>query len=86
MPRTKTRRRNSRAAIFPSGEMSIAPLSAGVLAQADVLVLVHPCDPRWERATSQNPPALSTEENAGCARVGAGGRGAARHTEYEHDK
>jgi hypothetical protein len=39
-----------------------APLTAAVLAGADVLVLVHPCDPRWERTTSQNSPALSAEE------------------------
>src|SRR5437867_1694764 len=38
------------------------PLTAERLAGFDVLVLPHPCDPRWERTTSQNPPALSPDE------------------------
>ena len=62
------------------------PLDAAALAGADVLVLVHPCDPRWERTTSQNPPALSAEETrAVLAWVRAGG-GLLLITEYEHDK
>ena len=63
-----------------------APLSAASLAEADVLVLAHPCDPRWERTTSQNPPALSAEETRDVlAWVRAGG-GLLVITEYEHDK
>ena len=38
------------------------PLLPATLAEADVLVLPHPCDPRWERTTSMDSPALSTEE------------------------
>lgn len=63
-----------------------APLSAARLAGSDVLVLVHPCDPRWERTTSRNPPALSPEETRNVlAWVRAGG-GLLVITEYEHDK
>src|SRR4051794_15517010 len=38
------------------------PLSAAKLSRADVLVLPHPCDPRWEHTTSDQCPALSPEE------------------------
>ena len=63
-----------------------ALLSAESLAGADVLVLVHPCDPRWEHTTSRQPPALSAEETRDVlAWVRAGG-GLLIITEYEHDK
>ncbi len=62
------------------------PLSAKLLAGADVLALLHPCDPRWERTTSDGPPALAPEEIAAVlAWVRAGG-GLLVVTEYEHDK
>ena len=38
------------------------PLTEEMLSRFDVLVLPHPCDPRWERTTSGNSPALGTEE------------------------
>ena len=38
-----------------------APLTSDLLASADVLALLHPCDPRWERTTSSAPPALAPE-------------------------
>src|SRR4051812_18900445 len=38
------------------------PLTPEVLADIDILALVHPCDPRWERTTSTNPPPLSAKE------------------------
>src|SRR5258707_2080043 len=38
------------------------PLKADVLAGANVLVLLHPCDPKWERTTSGNSPRLSERE------------------------
>ena len=63
-----------------------APLSPDVLAGADVLALVHPCDPRWERTTSAHPPALSAKElDAVLGFVRADG-GLLVITEYEHDK
>ena len=63
-----------------------APLTAELLAGADVLALLHPCDPRWERTTSSGPPALAPDEiSAVLAWVRAGG-GLLVVTEYEHDK
>src|SRR5215207_3977214 len=63
-----------------------APLSSATLAEADVLLLVHPCDPRWEKTTSPHPPQLSADELADVlAWVRAGG-GLIVLTEYEHDK
>jgi hypothetical protein len=63
-----------------------APLTHEVLAQADVLMLGHPCDPRWERTTSSHAPRLSEQELADLlAWVRAGG-GLLVITEYEHDK
>ena len=63
-----------------------APLTPEALAETDVLALVHPCDPRWERTTSANPPALSAKElDAVLGFVRAGG-GLLVITEYEHDK
>src|SRR5204863_5639012 len=44
---------------FTVARNTAGPLTADVLANADVLALVHPCDPRWEKTTSPNAPALS---------------------------
>src|SRR5579871_788450 len=50
------------------------PLFPEVLDEADVLVLPHPCDARWERTTSHGSPALSAPEIAAIqAFVRAGG-------------
>src|SRR4051812_18503997 len=38
------------------------PLDAAALAEADVLVLAHPCDSRWERTTSRASPAFTSDE------------------------
>ena len=63
-----------------------APLTTDLLADADVLALLHPCDPRWERTTSAGSPALAPDEiRAVLAWVRAGG-GLLIVTEYEHDK
>ena len=63
-----------------------APLTAELLADAAVLALLHPCDPRWERTTSTGSPALAPDEIAAVlAWVRAGG-GLLVVTEYEHDK
>ena len=62
------------------------PITSELLAGADVLALLHPCDPHWERTTSAGPPALAPEEiGAVLAWVRAGG-GLLVVTEYEHDK
>lgn len=63
-----------------------APLTAGALAEADVLLLVHPCDPRWERTTSANPPRLSDEELAAVLGWVRAGGGLIVITDYEHEK
>ena len=62
------------------------PLAARVLDGADVLVLIHPCDPRWERTTSRQPPALSAEETRAVLEWVRAGGGLLVITEYEHDK
>src|SRR5262245_48994729 len=38
------------------------PLLDEALAGADVLILPHPCDPKWERTTSTNWPKFSASE------------------------
>ena len=63
-----------------------ARLDADTLAGADVLVLVHPCDPKWERTTSQNPPALLAEEMRVVLEWVRAGGGLLVITEYEHAK
>jgi len=63
-----------------------APLTAELLAGADVLALLHPCDPRWERTTSAGPPALSPDEIAAVLDWVHAGGGLLVVTEYEHDK
>jgi hypothetical protein len=62
------------------------PLTRELLAEADVLMLGHPCDPRWEKTTSAESPQLSAEEIADLlAWVRAGG-GLLLITDYEHEK
>ncbi|CAA9529598.1 MAG: FIG01122858: hypothetical protein [uncultured Solirubrobacteraceae bacterium] len=63
-----------------------APLDAAVLAGADVLVLAHPSDPRWEAVVPGGSPVLSGEElDAIEAWVHAGG-GLVVLGETEEDK
>jgi hypothetical protein len=61
-------------------------LTSDLLHGADVLALLHPCDPHWERTTSTGSPSLAPEEiDDVLAWVRAGG-GLLVVTEYEHDK
>ncbi|MEI9897273.1 MAG: DUF6421 family protein [Chthoniobacter sp.] len=62
------------------------PLLSAVLAEADVLVLPHPCDARWERTTSHGSPALRAEEIAAIHDFVRAGGGLLVITEYEHAK
>jgi hypothetical protein len=62
------------------------PLNAVALAEADVLVLPHPCDARWERTTSNHSPAFSPAEIAAIQEFVRAGGGLLVITEYEHDK
>lgn len=57
-----------------------------MLEQADILVLKHPCDRRWERTTSTNSPQLSSEELADVLQFVENGGALVVVTEYEHDK
>ena len=49
------------------------PLDAAALAVADVLVLAHPSDPRWERTDGASPLLSAVELDAIAAFVDAGG-------------
>lgn len=62
------------------------PLNAARLAQADVLVLTHPCDSKWERTTSSNPPVFSPAEIAAIHEFVRAGGGLLVITENEHEK
>lgn len=53
---------------------------------ADVLALVHPCDPKWERTTSSQSPKLSSAEIDAIVKFVSAGGGLIVITEYEHDK
>jgi hypothetical protein len=79
------------ANILAAGDFTIRrnpdkPLHRDVLAEADVLVLLHPCDPKWERTTSTNSPKLSEDEIADVQEFVRAGGGLLIITEYEHDK
>jgi len=63
-----------------------APLTPEILADADVLALLHPCDSRWERTTSASSPALAHDEIAAVLAWVRKGGGLLVVTEYEHDK
>lgn len=62
------------------------PLEGPTLAGAGVLVLPHPCDPRWERTTSRGSPMLAAREIADILAFVRAGGGLLVVTEYEHDK
>src|SRR5690349_8049636 len=62
-------RRDFSVAVNESG-----PLDAARLGDADVLVIAHPSDPRWEATTGEGEPRLSSEEiDAIAGWVEAGG-------------
>src|SRR4029434_453986 len=62
------------------------PLTPARREGVGLLVLAHPCDPRWERTTSTNSPALSSDETIAVLEWVKGGGGLLLITEYEHDK
>ena len=49
---------------FEVAANSEGPLDAARLAEADVLVIAHPSDPRWEATTGEGDPRLADEEIA----------------------
>jgi hypothetical protein len=62
------------------------PLCPAVLKDTEILVLLHPCDSKWERTTSSNSPKLSDEEIAHVRAFVRGGAGLLVISEYEYDK
>jgi len=62
------------------------PLLSKVIQPNQILVLLHPCDPKWERTTSNNPPLLSPEEIKDIQDFVFQGGSLLVFTEYEHDK
>jgi hypothetical protein len=63
-----------------------SPIDRAMLAGVGVLALLHPCDPRWERTTSTESPALAREELEAVWDFVRGGGGLLVVTEYEHAK
>ncbi len=61
-------------------------LDAAALAEADVLVLPHPCDARWERTTSNGSPAFTAAEIEAVQSFVRAGGGLLVISEYEHTK
>src|SRR3954454_13566208 len=62
------------------------PLSTEALAGADVLVIAHPSDPKWERTTPSGPPRLSDVELDAVEAFVRGGGGLVLLGEEEQDK
>src|SRR4051795_10105833 len=62
------------------------PLTAGALEGADVLVLAHPSEPRWERVVPGGSPRLSPEELDAVEAFVAEGGGLVILAEEEQDK
>jgi hypothetical protein len=62
------------------------PLTHDRLEGIGLLILPHPCDPRWERTTCANPPALSPDETGVVLEWVRNGGGLLLITEYEHEK
>ena len=61
-------------------------LHRDLLARVDVLALPHPCDPRWEKTTSRNPPRLFPSEISDIQEFVRQGGGLVVISEYEHEK
>ena len=62
------------------------PLTESVLAGADVLVIAHPSDPKWERTTGEGEPVHGPDELEAIARFVARGGGLLVLGETEQDK
>lgn len=56
------------------------------LAAADVLILLHPCNPKWEATTSLNPPRLDKDEIQDIVKFVKEGGALLVISEYENDK
>jgi hypothetical protein len=79
------------AALLEQGEFVLSrnvssPLSAELLKDADVLVLIHPCERQWELTTSSTSPALDDAEINAIVNFVREGGGLLVITEYENEK
>ena len=62
------------------------PLNAGLLAEAGVLVIAHPSDPRWERTVDGRSPLFTEQERSAVAGFVHAGGGLIVLAETEEDK
>lgn len=62
------------------------PLESPTLNSTDLLVLLHPCDPIWEKTVSDTSPLLSTKEIHSIHEFVENGGSLLIITEYEHEK
>src|SRR5204863_471005 len=69
--------------VIPNAER---PLTRDTLAAADVLVIAHPSDPKWEATTNSRPPRLSDRELDAIEEFVRGGGGLIALGETEQEK
>ncbi len=69
--------------VFPNADR---PLTRDTLAGADVLVVAHPSDPRWEATVSSRPPRFSDAELDAIEEFVRGGGGLIALGETEQEK
>ncbi len=62
------------------------PLHSELLHQTDILVLLHPCDAKWEKTTSGGSPRLTSRELRDVREFVHNGGSLIVVTEYEHEK
>ena len=85
-PPTLSPPRRSPAAISRSSPNAERPLTRETLAAADVLVIAHPSDPRWEATTNSRTPRLSDRELDAIEEFVRGGGGLIALGETEQAK
>ncbi|OLE36067.1 MAG: hypothetical protein AUG48_08810 [Actinobacteria bacterium 13_1_20CM_3_68_9] len=71
---------------FEVGENTERPLTRETLAAADVLVIAHPSDPKWEATTNSRTPRLSDRELDAIEEFVRGGGGLIALGETEQEK
>ncbi len=75
-----------KSAAFEVAAHRDGPLDAAALAQADVLVIAHPSDPRWEATTGIGSPRFEPTEIEAIHRFVEEGGGLVVLAETEHEK
>ena len=71
---------------FKTARHTLGPLNPSILATTDILALIHPCDPRWERTVGVGSPQLSDAEVLAIQHWVSAGGSLLVVTEFEHDK